>query len=552
MTRGSRSGAAWLAAAAVIALLVLLPVVALLSKALQGDGMLWPHLLQYVLPPALRDTLLLLAGVGLLVIALGTGSAWLVTAYDFPARRVFEWALLLPLAVPTYIMAYAWMDLLHPIGPLQTGLRALLGFDSPQDLRLPDVRSLAGCALVLGFVLYPYVYLTTRAMFLMQSGGLLEAARTLGQGPRAVFLRVAIPLARPAIAVGTALALMEALNDIGASELLGVRTLTVSIYSTWVNRADLAGAAQIALAMLAVVVTLLVIERAARRRQRYAAGAQKTRRMAPQRLAGRQALLVIALLGVPVLFGFLAPAGYLSVRAFERFGFAGFPPGLLQITLDTLQLAAMATVFTLLAALILSYSLRLRPGVIAASSERIATLGYAIPGTVLGIGLLVPLGTADDLLARMVESVTGERAGLLLLGTSVALVVAYCTRFLAVATGGIESGFARIAPSLDQAGRTLGASAGGVLRRIHLPLLRPALAAAALLVFVDCMKELPATLLLRPLNVETLATHVYAEAARGTYEDGAIAALLIILAGLAPVILLSRVGTGQATEGPVQ
>ena len=552
MTRGSRSGAAWLAAAAVIALLVLLPVVALLSKALQGDGMLWPHLLQYVLPPALRDTLLLLAGVGLLVIALGTGSAWLVTAYDFPARRVFEWALLLPLAVPTYIMAYAWMDLLHPIGPLQTGLRALLGFDSPQDLRLPDVRSLAGCALVLGFVLYPYVYLTTRAMFLMQSGGLLEAARTLGQGPRAVFLRVAIPLARPAIAVGTALALMEALNDIGASELLGVRTLTVSIYSTWVNRADLAGAAQIALAMLAVVVTLLVIERAARRRQRYAAGAQKTRRMAPQRLAGRQALLVIALLGVPVLFGFLAPAGYLSVRAFERFGFAGFPPGLLQITLDTLQLAAMATVFTLLAALILSYSLRLRPGVIAASSERIATLGYAIPGTVLGIGLLVPLGTADDLLARMVESVTGERAGLLLLGTSVALVVAYCTRFLAVATGGIESGFARIAPSLDQAGRTLGASAGGVLRRIHLPLLRPALAAAALLVFVDCMKELPATLLLRPLNVETLATHVYAEAARGTYEDGAIAALLIILAGLVPVILLSRVGTGQATEGPVQ
>lgn len=551
MSRGSRSGAIWLVPAAAIALLVLLPVVALLAEALRGDGMLWPHLLRYVLPPALRDTLLLLAAVGVLVIALGTGSAWLVTAYDFRGRRVFEWALLLPLAVPTYIMAYAWMDLLHPIGPLQSGLRAMLGLSSPQDLRLPDVRSLPGCALVLGFVLYPYVYLTTRAMFLMQAASLLEAARTLGQGPRAVFLRVAMPLARPAIAVGTALALMETLNDIGASELLGVRTLTVSIYSTWVNRSDLAGAAQIALAMLAVMVALLLVERIARRRQRYAAGAQRSRAMVPQRLSGRAAAGVAAVLALPVLLGFVAPAGYLLAKAFERLHFAGFPPGLVQVTVDTMQLAALATLLTLVAALVLTYALRLRPGWIAGSSERIATLGYAIPGTVLGIGLLAPLGAADELLAGFIETVTGEPAGLLLLGTSVALLFAYCTRFLAVATGGLESGFARITTSLDQAGRTLGASAGGVLRRIHLPLLRPAMAAAALLVFVDCMKELPATLLLRPLNVETLATHVYAEAARGTYEDGAIAALMIILAGLAPVVLLSRVGTRHAAEGPV-
>jgi iron(III) transport system permease protein len=440
-------------------------------------------------------------------------------------------------------MAYAWMDLLHPIGPLQSTLRGLLGLAGPQDLRLPEVRSLGGCVLVLGFVLYPYVYLTTRAMFLMQATGLLEAARTLGHGPRATFLRVALPLARPAIAVGTALALMEALNDIGASELLGVRTLTVSIYSTWVNRADLAGAAQIALAMLAVVVALLVIERAARRQQRYAFNAQKSRRMTPERLTGRSALLVVCALALPVLLGFVAPAGYLLVKAIERLSFAGFPPGLVQITLDTLQLAAIATVFTLLAALTVMYALRLRPGALAAGSERIAMLGYAIPGTVLGIGLLAPLGAADELLAGVVESFTGKTAGLLLMGTSFALIYAYCTRFLAVAAGGLEAGFSRITPSLDQAGRTLGASASGVLRRIHLPLLRPALAAAALLVFVDCMKELPATLLLRPLNVETLATHLYAEAARGTYEDGAIAALLIIIAGLAPVILLSRVGT---------
>jgi iron(III) transport system permease protein len=538
-----RSGWGWLAAAAGVALLCLLPVAALMLKALQGDGMLWPHLLRYVLPPALHDTLLLLAGVGALVIALGTGSAWLVTACEFRGRRFFEWALLLPLAVPTYIMAYAWMDLLHPIGPLQSGLRELLGLAGPQDLRLPEVRSLGGCVLVLGFVLYPYVYLTTRAMFLMQATGLLEAARTLGHGPRATFLRVALPLARPAIAVGTALALMEALNDIGASELLGVRTLTVSIYSTWVNRADLAGAAQIALAMLAVVVALLVIERAGRRKQRYAFNAQKSLRMTPERLTGRGTVLVVLALSLPVLLGFIAPAGYLLLKAIERLRFAGFPPGLVQITLDTVKLAAIATGFTLLAAMTVVYALRLRPGVLAAASERIAVLGYAIPGTVLGIGLLAPLGAADEWLAGVVESITGRTAGLLLMGTSFALIFAYCTRFLAVAAGGLEAGFSRITPSLDQAGRTLGASASGVLRRIHLPLLRPALAAAALLVFVDCMKELPATLLLRPLNVDTLATHLYAEAARGTYEDGAIAALLIIIAGLAPVILLSRVGT---------
>lgn len=550
MIRVTRPGGAWLTAAAAIALVVLLPVAALLVEALHGDSMLWPHLVRYVLPPALHDTLLLLAAVGVLVIALGTGSAWLVTAYDFPGRRVFEWALLLPLAVPTYIMAYAWMDLMHPIGPVQTGLRNLLGIASPQEFMLPDIRSLSGCALVLGFVLYPYVYLTTRAMFLMQSGTLLEVARTLGKRPRTVFLRVALPLARPAIAVGTALALMETLNDIGASELLGVRTLTVSIYSTWVNRSDLAGAAQIALAMLAVVVTLLVIERAARRRQRYAGGAQKARPMAPQRLTGRGAALAILAVSVPVALGFVAPAGYLCVRALERFGFAGFPPGLVEVTLATLRLAAIATLCTMAAALVLAYAVRVRPGPLSALSERIATLGYAIPGTVLGIGLLVPLGAADDLLATWIESITGSHAGLLLLGTSVAVVLAYCTRFLAVATGGIDSGFARIPPSLDQAGRTLGATAGGVLRRIHLPLLKPALAAAALLVFVDCMKELPATLLLRPLGVETLATHVYAEATRGTYEDGAFAALLIIVAGLGPVILLSRVGARGDHEGP--
>jgi iron(III) transport system permease protein len=536
----------WLIAAGAVALLVLAPVVSLLVEALRGDGSLWPHLLAHVLPPTLLDTALLLGGVGLLVIAIGTGCAWLVTAYDFRGRALLDWALLLPLAMPTYIVAYAYMDLLHPIGPIQTGLRALLGLSSPRDLTLPDVRSVGGCILLFGFVLYPYVYLTTRALFLMQSATLIEAARSLGLGRRAVFLRVALPLARPAVAVGASLALMEAINDVGASEFLGVRTLTISIYSTWLNRADLAGAAQIALAMLAVVAALLLVERAGRRRQGYAASAQRSRRMTPQRLHGAPAALLFALGFLPVLIGFVAPLLYLVGETVKRIRFAGFPPSLLQVAFDTVLLAAIATLVTLVLGTLIAYATRVAPGPLSRGFERVASFGYAIPGTVLAIGLLTPLGFLDGLLGGLVERVSGVAVGLLILGSGAALVYAYSARFLAVAAGGIESGLGRIAPSLDHAARTLGESHGGVLRRIHLPLIRPALAAAALLVFVDCMKELPATLLLRPLNVETLATRLYAEAARRTYEEGAIAALIIVLVGLVPVVMLARVGRRSA------
>lgn len=535
-------GRGWLIATGGIALLVLMPVAALTWTALGGDASLWPHLLRHVLPPTILDTLLMLAGTGLLVIAIGTGSAWLVTAYDFRGRALLDWALLLPLAVPTYIVAYAYMDILHPIGPLQTGLRALLGLEGPRDLQLPDIRSLWGCVLLLGFVLYPYVYLTTRAMFLMQSASLLEAARTLGQGRHGMFLRVALPLARPAVAVGASLALMEAINDIGASEFLGVRTLTTSIYATWVNRSDLAGAAQIALTLLVIVAALLLLERAGRRRQRYNLSAQRARRMAPQRLRGWRAGTAFTLGFLPVLIGFLAPAIYLVGESVKRFRFAGFPPGLLEVTWNTVWLASLATVVTLLLGLVVAWSVRLRPGPLSRTLERGASLGYAVPGTVLAIGLLLPLGWLDGWLGDTLEDHFGIVTGLLILGSGAALIYAYAARFLAVSTGSLESGLSRVPPSLDQAARTLGETPGGMLRRVHLPLIRPALAAAALLVFVDCMKELPATLLLRPLNLETLATTLYAEAARGTYEEGAIAALIIVLAGLLPVILLARVG----------
>lgn len=530
-------GRGWLLAAALIALAVLAPLASLAWWALDADLSHWSHLAAYVLPQALSNTALLLLGVGVLVTLLGTGAAWLVAAYDFPSRKILVWALLLPLAVPTYIIAFAYLDLLHPIGPIQSALRAVLGYDSPRQFRLPDLRSLAGAVFVLGFVLYPYVYLSTRVMFMTQAASLIAAARTLGAGRMGVFFRVALPLARPAIAVGVSLALLETLNDIGASEFLGVQTLTVSVYTTWITRSDLAGAAQIALTMLAFVLALVLLERRGRKRQRYA-NTQRMRPMQPQRLRGAAALAAFVLGWIPVLLGFVAPALYLVAETYKRLHLVGGVSGQLLSSLgNTLVVAASATVVTVVCGLAVAWAARnLGAGAgPARACARVASLGYAVPGTVLAIGLLAPFAWIDQAAGKLLGL-----PGMLLMGSIGALVCAYTIRFLAISTGGIEAGLARIPPSLEHASRLLGENASGTLRRVHLPLLRPALAAAALLVFVDTMKELPATLLLRPMNFDTLATWLYAEAARGTYEEGAVAALAIVLAGLAPVILLAR------------
>ncbi|MVW80545.1 ABC transporter permease [Bordetella sp. 02P26C-1] len=537
--RGPERGAGWLLGAVLIAIAVLAPLGALAWQALDADLSHWEHLARYVLPQALANTAMLLAGVGILVTLLGTGAAWLVTAYQFPTRGILTWALLLPLAVPTYIIAFAYLDLLHPIGPIQTAIRELLGYDSPRQFRLPDLRSIYGAIFVLGFVLYPYVYLSTRVMFMTQAASLLEAARTLGAGKVGVFFRVALPLARPAIAVGASLALLETLNDIGASEFLGVQTLTVSVYTTWVTRSDLASAAQIALTMLAIVVALILLERHGRKRQRYA-NAQRMRPMQPKQLCGTAAAVAVVLGWTPVLIGFVAPAWYLVVETTKRLHLVGsVSDQLINGLRNTVTVALIATLVTLVCGLIVAWagrtlreSARMNPG---RACARIASLGYAVPGTVLAIGLLIPLTWLD----RQLGALLGMQ-GLLIMGSVGALVGAYTLRFLAISVGGIEAGLSRIPPSLEQASRMLGETAGGTLRRVHLPLLRPALATAALLVFVDTMKELPATLLLRPLNFETLATWLYAEAARGTYEEGAVAALAIVVAGLIPVILLAR------------
>ena len=381
-------------------------------------------------------------------------------------------------------------------------------------------------------------------MFATQAASLLEAARILGATGRSAFFRVALPMARPAIAVGVSLALLETLNDIGASEFLGVQTLTVSVYTTWVTRSDLAGAAQIALAMLAIVAVLILFERHGRRRQRYTS-TYRTRTIRASQLKGWQAVIAMALGWTPIIIGFVAPGLYLLNETWKHFHLIGsVSDQLLYSGYNTVKIALIATLVTIVAGLVCAWAARhVRHSTslnLPRFCSRIATSGYAIPGTVLAIGLLMPFVMLDNLAGWLWQMLGNTEPQLLFMGTSTALVCAYMIRFLAISIGSVEAGLARIPPSLEQASRLLGETASRTLWRVHLPLLHPALGAAALLVFVDTMKELPATLLLRPVNFETLATWLYAEAARGTYEEGAVAALAIVLAGLLPVILLAR------------
>jgi iron(III) transport system permease protein len=523
-----------------VAALVVAPVVSLLLIALVGDAELWPHLVAYVLPDAMVNTVGLLAGVAVIAAVTGVGTAWIVTAYEFPGRSAFVWLLPLPLAFPTYIVAYVYVDILDGFGPVQTVLRAATGFTSAADYWFPNVRSLPGAVFVMGFVLYPYVYLATRAMFQTQSATLIEMARSLGASRWPLARDITLPLARPAIAAGLALALLETLNDIGASEYLGVQTLTLSIFNTWLNRSSLPGAAQIACVMLIAIAGLIALERHGRRRQAFT-GIDRhpgiARRIA---LAGSKRWYAAAACFVPVALGFLVPLGFLSHQAIARGLLMGFDPSLFRHTASTVTIAASATALTLALGFGVAFALRLIRRRFAQVCVFIAGLGYAVPGTVLALGLLSPLVAVDEAINWVTRTLAGINVGLVLAGSSAAVVIAYAVRFLAIATGFAQSGLARISHELDDAARVVGTRPSGVVWSIQLPLMRPALWGAALLVFVDCLKELPATLLLRPLNVETLSTYIYQFATRGNFEEGALAALIIVLVGIFPVIRMVR------------
>ncbi len=533
-----RPARAAIASVAVLAaLLALAPLASLIALAFADTGDLWSHLARYVLPFALLQTALLLGGVAAVTIVLGVGTAWVVTTFEFPGRRALTWLLPLPLAIPTYIVAYVYADFLGPFGPLQSALRAVTGWRSAADYWFPNVRSLGGAIVVIGFVLYPYVYLATRAMLQTQGAQYVEAARMLGARPWELALRITLPLARPAIAVGVALALLETLNDIGASEYLGVPTLTLSIFTTWLNRGSLAGAAQLACFMLVIVILLIALERYGRRNRQFAALTHQGARVSARiRLSGAARWIALALCLIPVILGFLLPSGFLLHEAIGR----AVDRELLRHALTTVGLASAATVITLvLGFLAVAAERYLRASMIAASVN-IAGIGYAVPGTVLALGLLSPLVLVDEAMNAVARLFGGSGIGLLLAGSVAAVVLAYVIRFLAIAIGFAQAGFTRIAPEFDDIARLLGAGPGKLALTIHLPLARPAMFGAALLVFVDCLKELPATLLLRPLNVETLSTYIYQFATRGSFEDGALAALMIVAVGILPVIYITR------------
>ncbi len=538
--RSSVASGAAVAFVVVVVALVFAPLASLLRLALAGDTELWDHLATYVLPPALAETLLLLAGVAVVASVAGVGTACIVTTFDFPGRRFFIWMLPLPLAIPTYISAYVYADLLDALGPVQSALRHLFGWRSPAEYWFPEVRSLGGAALIIGIVLYPYVYVGARAMLQTQGAVFAEAAHSLGAGPWRVVRDVTLPLARPALAVGLALALLETLNDIGASEYLGVRTLTTSIFTTWLNRGSLSGAAQIAVVMLVVVVGLIGLERYGRRGQRFVTAVDASR--VASRIILRGGYRWIAVLGclLPVALGFLIPAGFLAHQVIRRGLLVGFDLELVDHTFVTVMLASAAAAGAVVVGFAIAMITRLLGKSILAPLVGLAGLGYALPGTVLALGLLSPFVATDEIINAMTRALSGTTIGLVLAGSSAALVTAYMIRFLAIPIGFAQAGLARVPLSFDDSARSLGAGARVIVGSIHLPLMKPALWGAALLVFVDCLKELPATLLLRPLNVQTLSTYIYQFASRGSFEEGALAALIIVAVGVLPVVYMVR------------
>jgi iron(III) transport system permease protein len=523
----------------ILSLALAVPVLTTVYLAVTPADNVWPHLVSTVLPGYVWRTIALMAGVGALTFVIGTGTAWLVTMCSFPLRRVFQWALLVPLATPTYIVAYTYVDFLSYSGPLQTVLREAMGWTSPRDYWFPDIRSLSGAIVVLSLVLYPYVFLTARASFVRQPHAHLEVARTLGQSPWGAFYKVALPLARPAIAVGVSLAMMECLNDIGAVGFFGVRTLSLGIYTTWLAQGNLGGAAQIAAVILVFVFGLLWIERQGRTRQAYAPSAQRAHPVRRSKLRGTMAAAAFLGCAVPVVLGFIIPGLILLNFATTRIS-GNFTSAFANAAWHSFLLSVAAAIFAVILGLCLAYANRLTHSGLVRQTIRIASVGYAMPGTVLGLGILIPVAAFDNALDSFMRESFGVSTGLLLSGSIAAVTYAYVVRFLAISVGSLESGLQRITPNLAAAARTLGRGPLQALREVHLPMLRPSLVTAALLVFVDCMKELPATLILRPFDFETLATTVFTLASLDQLEESALPALTIVAVGLIPVILLSR------------
>lgn len=520
-----------------IALVLLTPIIWVALSVLTSDKGTITHLAKTVLPTYIENTVLLVIGVSSGVFLVGTGCAWLVVMCRFPGRRFFEWALIVPLAIPAYIIAYAYTDLLSHPGAVQSTLRALTGW-GPRDYWFPNIRSLGGAICMFILVLYPYVYLLARNAFLEQSTCYTEVGRTLGRTPWQVFFEISLPLARPAIAGGVSLALMETLADFGAVSHFGVQTFTTGIYRAWLSMDDPIAAGQLATMLLSIVLTIVLIERFERRSARIFSS-RRHRELPGYKLKGASAWTASAFCALPVTLGFLLPVLVLAELSWEG-GHSIFSDRYLQLIGNSLILASLAATVAVLVALIMNYAQRLSPGILSSIACRLSNLGYAVPGSIIAVGILIPFAAFDNALDQAMRNIFGVSTGLVLTGSIIALVLAYVIRFMAVAFNSLESNLSKIPPSMDSAARTLGQTQLGTLRRIHLPLISGGIMTALMMVFVDVMKELPATLIIRPFNFDTLAVQAYRLASDERLAQAATPSLILVAVGMIPVIVLSR------------
>ncbi|MFN0072254.1 MAG: ABC transporter permease [Chloroflexota bacterium] len=533
---------------AIVALLLAVPVLTVVASLLVPPDSVMSHVVATVLPRYITNTLGLIGGVGAGVLILGVGTAWLVTMCRFPTSRVCEWAMLMPMAVPAYLLAYTYTSWLDVGGPVQAWIRVTFQV-SVRNYWFPQVRSLEGAVVMLTLALFPYVYLLARAAFLEQSVCALEVSRTLGYGPWASFRRVALPLARPSIVAGLSLALMETLADFGTVQYFGLDTFTTGIFRSWYGMDSKATAAQLSAVLLLLVAGIIVMERWSRGRAKYHHTSSRYSTLRPYRLTGLKALGASLFCWLPILLGFILPAGLL-IKMTQSGGDQLFGANFLRFVSNSLVLAGIACLVAVVLATILAYTLRLHPGGLARFAATVGTMGYAVPGSIIAVGVLLTLGRFDNALDGWVRTTLGVSTGLLLSGTGFALIYAYQARFLAVAFNAVEASLSKIKPGFDDAARTLGTTPFGTLQRVHTPLMRGSLFTAMLMVFVDVIKELPATIIVRPFNFDTLAVRVYQLASDERLTEASTAALAIVIAGTVPVIVLSR-AIARARPGEV-
>ncbi|MGD8116420.1 ABC transporter permease [Vibrio sp. TRT 29B02] len=528
----------WKTSSGALALLLVLPILAIFTTAVGETNELFSHLMSTVMPTYAYNTVVLVLGTILLSLVLGIPSAWIMAMCRLPSERILQWALVLPLAMPGYIVGYIFTDWFDFAGPVQIFLRDLTGW-GPGEYWFPDIRTLTGATIVLSLVLYPYVYLLCRAAFMEQNVSLLQSARLLKCSPWESFRRISLPLARPSIAVGLSLVAMETVGDFGTVSYFAVNTLTTAVYDTWLGYSSLTAAAKISAIMLVVVILLLSAERYSRRKQKLFQSQFSSREDFRYELVGWKKWLALTWCWGLVCVAFILPLGQLLIYAYKYFA-QSWTAEFREYALNSLYVSLAAAFIGVMVALIVNFSQRVNPSRQSLAFMRLSSMGYAVPGTVLAIGVMVPVLSMDHLVNDVAKYMEWERPGLIFSGSMFAIVFAMVVRFSAVAIGSIESSLSKVSPSLDMASRTMGCNANEMLRRVHLPLVRRGALIAALLVFIESMKELNAALLLRPFNFETLATYVYNFASDEKLELAALPAVLLVLVGLVPLVIVNR------------